>query len=135
MTRETRSESTKRVKRASEKYLEYLIDCIDGEGYGEELVTDRDKIQFLFNTFKSEYVCEAHLKRYETLQGCFEEWIQGLPSCFNIPFYNYDIIALAKEMGSLVEDATEKQEDKIIENYWRFITTKVFRLFRREGLI
>jgi hypothetical protein len=54
--------------------------------------------------------------------------LQGLPSCLNIVFSNYDIIQLAKSWESLPENATEKQEDKILSNYFNFMAAKFFQL-------
>lgn len=55
----------------------------------------------------------------------------GLPSCIDIPFMNYDILQLAKEFGSIPQDASEKEEEKIIERYWDFMANKIFVLFNR----
>jgi hypothetical protein len=38
------------------------------------------------------------------------------------------IIELAKSMGSVDENLTEKQEDKILENYWDFMALMIIRM-------
>ena len=58
-------------------------------------------------------------------------WIMGLPTCLNIDFENYKILELAKLWGSIPENATEKQEDKILANWWNFIAVKFFQLVRK----
>jgi hypothetical protein len=48
-------------------------------------------------------------------------------------FSNYDILERAKKYGSLTVDASEKDEDKLLENYWRFMANKLIVL--RNGHI
>ena len=106
----------------------YILDSIDGSGYGIELSTNIEKIQFLLDTFRKE--CGWNIDRKST-NSAFEEWCQGLPSCFNIVFTNHDILELAKKQGTMPENATEKQEYNILDKYWRYITMRTFELYRR----
>lgn len=122
----TKSQTTRNTQAISQRYLAYLYDCIDGDGYDVELNTNEDKARFLWETFNSEYGWAV--ERYG-LYKAVAEWLSGLPSSISIPFYNSDIVELAKKMGSLPEDATEKQEDKILENYWNFMANKIVRIF------
>ena len=55
------------------------------------------------------------------------EWLQGLALPIDYTYYN--IIQLAKEWGSIPQDATAKQEDKICDNYWLFMANKLRQLF------
>lgn len=93
-----------------------------------EPTTDRERVQFVLDTFKSEY--GWNIPRYG-LQGAFKEWLMGLPTVIGIDFENYKIIEIAKKWGSLPENATERQEDKIIENWFNFITVKFFQLCKK----
>lgn len=110
------------------KAKEYILSCIDSEAYDVKTETIEEKLAFLYNTFSKE-------KDYEIARigenKAFQNWIMGLPTVFNIVFYNSDIIDLAKKWGSLKKNATEKQEQKILDNYWNFITCKVFQLFKK----
>lgn len=111
---------------------QYIINCITEEDYDNKpLVTDKDKLQFLADTFKSEYGWS--IERYGAYKA-FREWMMGLPSSFTIEFRNYDILQLAKTWGSLPGNATEKQEDRILDNYWNFIANKTFQLFRKHKI-
>lgn len=134
---ETRSESTKRTQAISKKYDDYLLSCIDGEGYdipSDSLITTEGKLRFLHDTFIKEYWYPQNQQRYSTKENAFREWLMGLPSCFNIEFENYKILELARLMGSLPQDSTESQEDKIINNYFNYTACKVFKLFRKFGI-
>ena len=106
----------------------YILDCIDNSGYSETpLNTDKEKINFLLECFKSEY--SWAINRYGEPKALVE-WLQGLPSSISIVFYNCDILKLATDWGSLPANATEKQQDKILENYWNFMANKISQLFR-----
>jgi hypothetical protein len=59
------------------------------------------------------------------------EWLSGLPGAVSIPFSYIDILQLAKDSGSLPQDATEKQEDRVCENYWNYMAMRITELFRK----
>lgn len=110
---------------------EYIISHIEADGYDiplDSLITTEGKLRFLYNTFLAEYGWA--IERYGE-QKAFREWLQGLPSSLNIEFTNYNILQLARQWGSLSLDATERQERKILNNYWNFITVKTFQLFKK----
>ena len=94
----------------------------------DEVVEDtiQARLQWVVKTFES----ESGGKYANHFCG----WLQGLPSAFSVDFMNYRILELAVEWGSLPQNATEKQADKIIENWFNFITTKFATLCRRNGV-
>lgn len=109
----------------------YLLDCIDPEGYEIVCNLDKEKLQFLYNTFIKEYWHEYNKKYYKNIISAFSSYLQGLPSCYHVDFENYVILQIAKKWGSIPENATEKQEDKILENWFNFIANKTFQLFKK----
>ena len=120
--------TTKELNKVSKQYI---VDCIDSEPYDVKTETDKEKLQFLFDTFKAEKGWE--IERIGQHKA-FESWCMGLPTVFNIVFNNYDILELAKFWGSIPLDATERQAEKILDNYWNFITVKTFQLFRKHNI-
>ena len=114
-----------------------LINSINLSGYDyprynpgvSNLVTeDEYNISALLEIFTSEYGWRvAQVGRTTAVM----DWLQGLPSSITIPFYNHEILKMAKSWGSLPVDATEKQEDKLLENYWRFMANKLCQLFAK----
>ena len=66
------------------------------------------------------------------LYPAFTEWLQGLPTACTVPFENYKILQLAKQTGHLSDEPTDAQEQKILDNYWQFITAKFFYLLNRK---
>lgn len=75
--------------------------------------------------------CLLHISHGFGEYRSFTEWLQGLPSCFNIDFENYKILKLAVLWGSIHEKHTERQADKILENWFNFIMVKTFQLFKK----
>lgn len=88
-------------------------------------LSNEEKAAHLKQRFHSE--CGHEIVRYGELKAC-ANWLQGL--ALNIEFMNGGIIELAKEWGSLEQDATEKQEQKILDNYWSFMANKCLQLMR-----
>lgn len=68
----------------------------------------------LFNNFESEFNYDNNKKRYPNFTQRFAEWLKGLPSYINIPFYYNDIRELVKGFKS---DVTEKTLQRY-ENYF-----------------
>ena len=109
----------------------YLLNAIDFSDYDANPETEQEKLQELFNEFNRVAVYKFNLQKFGNYQDMFADWLQGLPGMFNIPFSNYDILQLAEKWRSLPENATEKQEDKILNNYYNFMSANVFKLFRK----
>lgn len=108
----------------------YILNCIDSSDYDleSEPQTDADKLAFLSETFHAEY--GWMVQRVGPITA-FAEWCKGLPSSFNCEFRNHAIIDLAKEWGSIPADATERQEQKILDNWFNLIANKTFQLFKK----
>jgi hypothetical protein len=113
------------------KAQEYILNTIDSEAYEVETKTNKEKLQFLFDTFK-----KANGKRIGQIgtQKALEEWFQGLPTVFPLAFTNYDILELAKKWGTLEENATEAKEDKYLEGYWRVLAANTIQLFNKNKI-
>lgn len=111
-----------------------LLDAIDSGGFeGAEYFntcrTWTQKATFSHGRFMREYgwrVDQVGLHR------AVIDWLQGL--AINIPYMNVDILELAKKDGSLPKNPTEKQEDRILENYWSFMAMRLIGLWRKAGI-
>ena len=115
-------------------YKRFLIDCIAEPEDFENGVTDDGitprrvlKVQNFFKVFNDEYGYEI------TRQGEYNalaEYMQNQPSSISLPCHYHEQIELAKELGSIPQDATEKQEQKIIDNFYNFFTNYLLQLKR-----
>ena len=104
----------------------YILDCVNGDGHNVRLFTTQDKIKFIEETFINE---NGFFVRTVGRQNAIKSWLQGLPSCLNIEFMNYQILILAETWGSLPPNASEAKQDKILDNYWNFMAAKLCQLF------
>lgn len=107
-----------------ENYKNYILNCLDSEDdlIGKNLPR-QEKIKYLFNRFYSEY--GWNIQRVGKRKA-LEDWLSGL--AINIPCYYFDIIELAKEMGSIDENSDDAVEDRVIENYFSFMANMVLLL-------
>jgi len=107
-----------------ENYKNYILDCIDSEDdlINKEL-TKEEKIKYLFDRFYSEY---GFMVERVGKQKAIAEWLSGL--AIHIPYTHNDIIELAKNMGSVNQNLSTVQEDRIIENYFNFMAYMVLLL-------
>jgi len=128
------------IKTNSKQFLThvnaYILEAIDTDGYDldKQPETEAEKLQFLAEQFKREVNVPYELKKWGNYQTVFSQWLAGIPSCFNVDFANYRIIEIAKEWGSLAQDATEKQEDKVLSNWYNLIAFKTMRLCQRHNI-
>ena len=117
----------------SKKYLaniqNYLIDAIYTEDHKTEATTDAQKIAFVMSCYNSEFNHKYNAIRYPNEQQRFANWLAGLPSVLNIPFYNDDIISLAKRLQEVDTYPNEKNTTKnIIDNYFNFMAYHILKL-------
>tara|TARA_R100000278_G_scaffold54350_2_gene45329 strand:+ start:8837 stop:9208 length:372 start_codon:yes stop_codon:yes gene_type:complete len=115
----------------SKKYLDniqtYLLNAIDGKDYGIKTDTPKEKLDFLFDCFESEFNYKNNQLRYPNFQNRFANWLQGLPSAINIPYQYNKILELSKNLLE-VDTLSEKLEDQIIKNYWSFMAYHIIKL-------
>ena len=104
---------------------EYLAECS-----GIDIQTDQDAFEALKAVYHSEH--GYAVRRCKNYQQCFASWLMGLPTAVSIPYANYEILQLAVKWGSLPADATEKQEDKILDNYWSFMAMQYHKEARKH---
>lgn len=109
----------------------YILENIDGSGYGVELKTVQEKVNFLYETFMSEY--GWMIQRVGQTEA-LRQWFMGLPSACTVAFMNGDILKLAHDWDSLPVNPTEAQEQKIINNWFNLVANKTSQMFRTYGV-
>ena len=111
------------TKKYQENFKNYFLEVIKSQDLPEDIKTDKEKVNFIFERFNSEYNHANNIRRQPNFQLRFAEWLQGL--AINLP-YNYDdIIELAKK---LLETDQLKNENRIINNYWSFMAYQIIKL-------
>ena len=98
-----------------------IFENIDLKGYSVTANTKKEKIEAVYNIFLSEY---GHTLKTMCKENAFSEWLQGLPSVITVPFYNYEILEMAKESGLL----KTSDEYNFLKFYWINLSISFFRL-------
>ncbi len=108
------------TKHTKEKIRNYILDCIDLSGrdkYAGVQLSEKDRVKAVYEIFKSEY---GHQLKYYggNEQKTFENWLMGLPSCFNIDYENHKILELTRMWGLLPEGSTESKKQQTLDLWW-----------------
>lgn len=113
-------------------YEQIIINSIDLENYDLPMSKNNLKnINQVYEIFKKEYLFPANLKRYGSEQNCFKEWIQGLPSVLTVPFYNNEILELAKNyftVDRFCRSTYNRNQNQFLENYFANLSNSFFTL-------
>ena len=107
---------------------QYVLNTIDPDCYDNPAESDREKLQFLWETFNVEFVYPDNLKRFKTLENCFAEWIPGLPGAFSPHFYPHEILGIGWAWN--FDLSTEDKESDFLDNWFKLLAKIVFQLFK-----
>ena len=102
-------------------YKRYILDRVNNDSYS--LTTDEEKIEYIFNRFNSEY--DWNIKRNGKYKA-MTDWLSGL--AIDLPYMSYEIIELAKDMGSIDSNASDKVIDRVLQNYWEFMANIILSM-------
>jgi hypothetical protein len=127
-------------KQVAEIVKTYVLNCIPSSEdilseWGKTTTSDKDRLQFVFDCFSSEYNYPYNKKIHPNKQQRLAEWFKGLPSAFNLDFENYEIIRLSIEWGYLPENPTEHKQQDTINNWFTRMAFNLIRIARKEGVI
>lgn len=92
------------------RVMDYLKDCVDSsECQEKESTTLKEDLTYLLNEFQRVALYPNNIQRVSR-RNAFKDYLMGLPSNINIPFYYYDMFSL---LADLLED--KKLKDDVIE--------------------
>lgn len=122
------------LKNLKRIFYHYIVDMIDDESsYDTHPNNDSavEKVRWLKSIFMSEY---SHgIKQYGGLRNAIESYIRGLPSSISIEFDNTKILEKYEELtGTKIK---EKNEIKIIDEWFPMIADRIFELFMASGSV
>lgn len=111
------------------KLQEYILSTIDGDIYDKELKTKTQKVRFVMDCFKSEYLHSNNRNQYRSNPSkVLGEWLSGLPSSVNVVFYNYDILNIAVLLDLIPVNANEEEEDKFLNGWFELIASEILSM-------
>lgn len=103
----------------------YILDSVYSDELNTETMTDKEKIEFLLDTFFEEKY--KNDRRRMRVIDLLREWLQGLPSAINVAFSCYDIAVKGKSMG-YCKDA--RSEARFVNSWWDRLSFNILRLAR-----
>jgi hypothetical protein len=107
-------------------YRHFILSTIEAEELAERGLPDTDagRIDYIISRLESETGKEI-LGRHIILTplDIIEQWLSGL--ALNIPFEYWEILELAEACGSCRYDMTDRQNEKIVDNYFNFMANQV----------
>ena len=110
-------------------FYDYAQDTDEGIAYmaGDKSVTPH-AIEIFFSIFENEFNWE--IKKYGEFKALID-YLMGEPSAIHLPSYYHNQIDLAKSFGSIPQDATEKEEQKITDNFYKFFANRLIKIRNR----
>lgn len=115
------------------RFNKFLFDAIDFSNYDiPNPSTLGGRVIMLYKIYLDEYTKDGVPFQNRTHQDNFAEWLSGLPSSIYIPYRNYEIEHLIGELyGVDPADIPAKKLDKMVNNYWSFISVKFFQILNK----
>lgn len=103
-------------------YQHFILSTIEKEELEERGLpnTEAGRLDYLISRLESETGEESFGV------AIIEQWLSGL--ALNIPFEYWEIIELAEACGSSRYEMTERQEEKIVDNYFNFMANQVAKM-------
>jgi hypothetical protein len=119
-------------------YRPYLLARLSFDGYDINPKTDKEKVAAFFQIFRSEYC--GTWNAHQSDQAILAEYLSGLPGTIDLPFWNHAILELVRDMGGLPyaplpADASEAQEDRVLEKYFPFMAAQLLKLRDSLGVV
>lgn len=113
----------------------YVLECIKESAHatdeGKVFATDYDALLFFWETFRQEFNHDYNRRRYPNLQERVKNYLQGLPSCFAVEYWNDEIIKIGKSWGFC---QTERKAAQFVENWWNLIALRIIQASEKVGI-
>ena len=117
--------------------LVYVLDCIRNSSRatdeGKEFANDFEALKFFFDNFNEEFNDQYNKRLYPNMAERIGQYLQGLPSCCNIDYWNDEIIKLGVSWGVL--DQTEGwKAEKFVSNFFCKCGFRILQAAQKVGL-
>ena len=119
-------------KEVTQPIRNYILNHINPTDYNVEAETDKEKLDFLVSTYRAEYPAKYHLKHSGSYQQMFIDYMQGLPTCFNVDFRYYEIVNVMESWGLPQPEDKDDYESAML--FYRLIYREVNALLRKHNL-
>lgn len=101
----------------------YILDCIQSEEL--DFTTDKEKVSHFFACFEIEHNNAYYKRAIPNEQNRIADYLQGLPSCCSVDYWNDDITKIGKSWGYC---KTPAKELAFIENWYNTLALRLLQL-------
>lgn len=119
-------------KEITQPIREHILNSINAEGYEQQPKTEKEKLQFVVDTFNAEYVYPQNLQRYGTYQELFKQWLMGLPTALQVEFTYHKVNEFMESIG--LKQPENKSDDETFHLYLDLIYREFNALLRKHNI-
>ena len=101
----------------------YILDCITSESV--ELTTDKEKVDYFFKCYEIEFNHEWNKRRYPNESERIGNYLQGLPSCCSVEYWEDEIVKIGESWGFC---KTSRKAEEFVNNWFRFLGFRLIQL-------
>lgn len=114
-----------RTDKKNGKVYAYILDAIelDDYGYNTETMTDREKVEAVYNVFVDEYY--NHLRGWRRVDA-FEQFLRGLPSSLSVIYSDYDIQQQGRAWGYC---QTPRAAARFVNSWWSVLAQRFLEMY------
>lgn len=105
----------------------YILDSVYSDIVDVDSLSDKEKVELVFETFNLEYNYEYNRRCIPNLQDRIAEYLKGLPTVLVVAFSDYNIVEIGKSWGYCKSD---KQAAKFAYEWFGFIAYRLIKLAR-----
>lgn len=99
---------------SNDTFRQLIIGCIDSTGYNEQVLTEQAAIDWLVETFHTEY--GHNLAKGKLIKTVCTAYLQGLPSACTIFYDMGEILDWLEEQQD--KNIPERHASEAIDTYW-----------------
>lgn len=114
-----------RTDKKNGKVYAYILNAIelDDYGYNTETMTDREKVEAVYNIFVDEYY--KHCSGWRRVVA-FEQFLRGLPSCITVIFCDYDIETQGRAWGYC---QSPRAATRFVKSWWSVLAQRFLEMY------
>lgn len=100
--------------------------CLEEYTDKAEELTLQEKFQMVYNIYQDEFCHPSTVLRYPSEKERLAEWLKGLPSVINFPFYNYDIEQIGIKLGVKLD--YDSDVEKFLGHWFYRLATLILQM-------
>ena len=123
----------KRFKYKEKDATQYLLDCINLDGYGiPDNATPQEQFNAAYKIFMDE-IGSFSIPRYNNSMKAVSEWLRGM-CCVAIAHKHEEVQAVHTKLGRLKDEPTENAARLLLDSHFDFFAMRLLGVWRKSGI-